>query len=101
MQAPQIQASGVITTGRDLRARCLFLFLLVPVFSMVSFCKQIKYNAHVQYKNIIDSINTSRNAPILIMKQIICLGLQSRSCVSRNRTAFGRTMMRAADSGII
>ena len=68
MQAPPIQASGVITTARDLRPRCLFLFLLVPVLSMVSFCEQIKYSAHVQYKNIIDSINTFRNAPILIMK---------------------------------
>ena len=68
MQAPPIQASGVITTAGDLRARCLFLFLLLPFLFMASFCKQIKHNAHVQYKNIIDSINTFRNAPILLRR---------------------------------
>ena len=67
MQAPPIQASGVITTAGDLRAGCLFLFLLLPFLFMASFCKQIKYSAHVQYKIIIDSINTSRNAPYLSM----------------------------------
>ena len=35
---------------------------------MVSFCEQIKYSAHVQYKKIIDSMNTFRNAPFSIMK---------------------------------
>ena len=69
MQAPPVQASGVITTAGDPRARCLyFLFLLSPFLSMVSFCKQIKYSAHVQYKTIIDSINSFRNAPFPIMK---------------------------------
>ena len=68
MQARPIQASGVITTAGDFRARCLFLFLLLPFLSMVSFCKQIKYSAHVQYKIIIDSINTFRMAPFSIME---------------------------------
>ena len=104
MQAPPIQASGVITTARDLRARCLILFLLLPVLSMVSFCKQIKNSAHVQYKTIIDSINTFRNAPTLD-HETDHLPRPSKSLIRESksgaRTAFGRRMMRPADSGKI